>query len=81
MLRFSVFDHDVLTSNDFAGEVYFSLNCIPGIQKKGSLGGSADNFHGLKQFHLPIMFQDTKGMYARAQYATPLYAEQPAINI
>ena len=58
MLRFSVYDHDMLSYNDFAGEAYFSLNGIPGIHSRGA---SADKFHGLKQVHLPLMFQEQKG--------------------
>ena len=65
MLRFSMFDHDVLSFNDFAGEAYFSLNSIPGIQGANSTIG---NFHGLKQVHLPLMFQENKGDTFRNEY-------------
>ncbi|TRY68734.1 hypothetical protein TCAL_10740 [Tigriopus californicus] len=57
MLRFTIFDHDILSYNDFAGEAYLSLNTIPGINCDKSQWGS---FHGLKQIHLPLMLQDRK---------------------
>ena len=57
MLRFTVFDHDVLSYNDFAGDAYLSLNTIPGIV---GAGGNS-NFHGLKQIHLPLSFEEDKG--------------------
>ena len=41
MLRFSVFDHDVLSFNDFAGEAYFSLNQVQGIIDKKNLVSSS----------------------------------------
>ena len=62
MIRFSVFDHDVLSFNDFAGEAYFSLNAIPGIGHTGN--SSVGNFHGLKQVHLPLMFQEDRGRHS-----------------
>ncbi len=58
MLRFSVFDHDVLSFNDFAGEAYLALASVPGLQDASS---SVDNFHGLKQITLPLSFEEHKG--------------------
>lgn len=56
MLAFTVMDHDVLTSNDFAGEAYLSLGSIPGVNS----ACNADNFHGLKQLELALMHQKNK---------------------
>lgn len=60
MLLFSVYDHDVLSYNDFGGEAFLSLKEVPGIQKgKPSVG----NFHGLKQVELALMFQENIGTF------------------
>ena len=57
MLLFSVYDHDVLLSNDFGGEAFFPLKDVPGIiNPKGKT--SVGNFHGLKQLELVLMFQE-----------------------
>ncbi len=58
MLLFSLYDHDVITFNDFGGEAILNLRDVPGIS-----GGktSASNFHGLKQVDLPLMFQANPG--------------------
>ena len=32
MILFSIFDHDVITSNDFGGEAFFALKNVPGVQ-------------------------------------------------
>jgi hypothetical protein len=32
MFLFSIFDHDVITSNDFGGEAFFALKNVPGVQ-------------------------------------------------
>ena len=58
MLLFSVYDHDVITCNDFGGEAFFPLKDVPGVPKgKPTLG----NFHGLKQVELALMFQENAG--------------------
>ena len=60
MLLFSVYDHDVLLSNDFGGEAFFPLKDVPGIiNPKGKT--SVGNFHGLKQVELALMFQENTG--------------------
>ena len=56
MILFSVYDHDVLTYNDFGGEALFPVRDAAGIQK-----GKAGNFHGLKPVELPLMFQENNG--------------------
>jgi BAI1-associated protein 3 len=58
ILLFSVYDHDVITYNDFGGEAFLSLKDVPGIQ-----GGKqkVGNFHGLKQVELALMFQENLG--------------------
>jgi BAI1-associated protein 3 len=60
MVRFSVFDYDVLSTNDFGGEAYLPLASVPGLANATS---SVDNLHGLKQVQLPLMFEQNKGMY------------------
>ncbi len=71
MVRFSVFDHDVLSFNDFAGECFLSLNGVPGLPPVDAATGESDeeqqqqraagafshpgNFHGLKQVSSPGM--------------------------
>ena len=62
MLLFSVYDHDVLLSNDFGGEAFFPLKDVPGIiNPKGK--GSVGNFHGLKQVELALMLQENEGNF------------------
>ena len=56
MILFSVYDHDVITYNDFGGEALFPVRDAPGIQK-----GKPGNFHGLKPVELPLMFQEKTG--------------------
>ena len=56
MVLFTLYDHDVLTCNDFGGEAFFPLRDIPGTQR-----GKVGNFHGLKQVELALMFQETAG--------------------
>lgn len=58
MLHFSLFDYDVLTSDDFGGEAFFPLASVPGVQCRNS---SVGNFHGLKQLDLPLIFQNEEG--------------------
>lgn len=58
MICFTVMDHDVLTSDDFAGEAFLSLATIPGV----ALASPADNFHGLKPVELPLMHQKNKSI-------------------
>lgn len=50
-------DHDVLTSNDFAGETFLGLNNIPGVAEFTT---SVENLHGLKHIELPLMHQKDK---------------------
>ncbi|XP_049958589.1 BAI1-associated protein 3 [Schistocerca serialis cubense] len=57
MILFTVMDHDVLTSNDFAGEAFLALGNIPGVADNNT---SIDNFHGLKQVDLNLMHQKNK---------------------
>ena len=56
MILFSVFDHDVLSRNDFGGEAFFPVRDTPGIQKT-----KQGSFHGLKPMELPLMFQEKPG--------------------
>ena len=56
MILFSVFDHDVLSRNDFGGEAFFPVRDTPGIQKT-----KQGSFHGLKPMELPLMFQENAG--------------------
>ena len=55
---FTLMDYDVITSNDFGGEAFLPLSAVcssePGL-------AAADNFHGLKPIHLPLIFQHQKG--------------------
>ncbi|KAK6630949.1 hypothetical protein RUM44_003121 [Polyplax serrata] len=57
MILFTVMDHDVLTSNDFAGEAFLNLQTIPGVADNSS---SVDNFHGLKTQDLNLMHQKNR---------------------
>ena len=60
MILFTVMDHDVLTSNDFAGEAFLSLNTIPGVADNSA---SIDNFHGLKTQDLNLMHQKNRSRW------------------
>ncbi len=60
IVQFSIFDHDVITANDFGGEAFFALKNVPGVQCGNS---SVGNFRGLKQVDLPLMFQENKGKF------------------
>ena len=53
-------DYDVITANDFGGEAFLPINSVPGVEIGSS---SIDNFHGLKPFMLPLMFQKRKSIY------------------
>ncbi|XP_055382640.1 BAI1-associated protein 3 isoform X2 [Condylostylus longicornis] len=57
MIAFTVMDHDVLTSNDFAGEAFLALGTIPGVADYST---SVENFHGLKHVELPLLQQHDK---------------------
>ena len=57
MIHFSVFDYDVITSNDFGGECYVSLSSIPGVQCQKSYVG---NLHGLKPVDLNLICREHK---------------------
>ncbi len=59
MLLFSLYDHDVLTCNDFGGEAFFPLKDVPGVVPRGR--SNLGNFHGLKQVELALMFQENTG--------------------
>ena len=50
-------DYDVITANDFGGEAFLPLHSVPGVEIGSS---SIENFHGLKPFILPLMFQKNK---------------------
>lgn len=65
IIAFSVFDHDVLTANDFAGEAFLALNNIPGV---ADFNLGVENFHGLKQENLVLMQQRDKSMYLFFKY-------------
>jgi BAI1-associated protein 3 len=60
MILFTVMDHDVLTSNDFAGEAFLSLHNIPGVDDNNT---SIDNFHGLKTVDLCLMHQRNRSEF------------------
>ena len=62
MLLFSLYDHDVITCNDFGGEALFPLRDVPGVVPRGR--SNVGNFHGLKQVELALMFQENTGNYA-----------------
>ena len=57
VICFTLMDYDVITANDFGGEALVPLNSVPGVEIGSS---SIDNFHGLKPFILPLMFQKRK---------------------
>lgn len=50
MIQFTVMDHDMVLSNDFAGEAFLPLDHIPGITDD-----SPSNLHGLKPIDLPLL--------------------------
>lgn len=60
MLLFSLYDHDVITCNDFGGEAFFPLKDVPGVTPRGR--PTVGNFHGLKQMELALMFQENTGI-------------------
>ena len=59
IICFTLMDYDVITANDFGGEAFLPINSVPGVEIGSS---SIDNFHGLKPFMLPLMFQKRKSI-------------------
>ena len=57
VICFTLMDYDVITANDFGGEAFLPLHSVPGVEIGSS---SIENFHGLKPFILPLMFQKNK---------------------
>lgn len=49
-------DHDVITSNDFAGEAFLSLNSIPGV-----LAPLPHDLNAIDRVDLILMHQQNKG--------------------
>lgn len=56
MILFTVMDHDVITSNDFAGEAFLSLNSIPGV-----LAPLPHDLNAIDRVDLILMHQQNKG--------------------
>jgi len=56
MILFTVMDHDVITSNDFAGESFLSLNSIPGV-----LAPLPHDINAIDRVDLILMHQQNKG--------------------
>ncbi|VVC39810.1 Mammalian uncoordinated homology 13, subgroup, domain 2,Mammalian uncoordinated homology 13, domain 2,C2 [Cinara cedri] len=56
MILFTVMDHDVITSNDFAGEAFLSLNSIPGV-----LEPLPHDINAIDRVDLILMHQQNKG--------------------
>lgn len=56
MILFTVMDHDVITSNDFAGEAFLSLNSIPGV-----LAPLPHDLNAIDRMDLILMHQHNKG--------------------
>lgn len=56
MILFTVMDHDVITSNDFAGEAFLSLNSIPGV-----LAPLPHDINSIDRVDLILMHQQNKG--------------------
>ncbi|XP_025193246.1 BAI1-associated protein 3 isoform X2 [Melanaphis sacchari] len=56
MILFTVMDHDVITSNDFAGEAFMSLNSIPGV-----LAPLPHDINAIDKVDLILMHQQNKG--------------------
>jgi len=57
MILFTVMDHDVITSNDFAGEAFLSLNSIPGV-----LAPLPHDINAIDRVDLILMHQQNKGI-------------------
>lgn len=57
MILFTVMDHDVITSNDFAGEAFLSLNSIPGV-----LTPFPHDINAIDRVDLILMHQQNKGI-------------------
>lgn len=55
MILFTVMDHDVITSNDFAGEGFLSLNSIPGV-----LAPLTHDINTIDRVDLILMHQQNK---------------------
>ncbi|KAF0772787.1 BAI1-associated protein 3 [Aphis craccivora] len=55
MILFTVMDHDVITSNDFAGESFLSLNSIPGV-----LAPLPHDINAIDRVDLILMHQQNK---------------------
>jgi len=76
MLRFSVFDHDLLSFNDFAGEAFLALDSVPGLA-----GGGTLEYHGLRTFSLPLGFQEYKGKNSlQTSYDQLLTSDHPVLT-
>lgn len=58
MILFTVMDHDVITSNDFAGEAFLSLNSIPGV-----LAPLPHDINSIDRVDLILMHQQNKGKH------------------
>lgn len=56
MIMFTVMDHDVITSNDFAGEAFVSLNSIPGVRAP-----LPHDINAIDRVDLILMHQQNKG--------------------
>uniref|UniRef100_T1IR75 C2 domain-containing protein n=1 Tax=Strigamia maritima TaxID=126957 RepID=T1IR75_STRMM len=53
MIQLTVMDHDILLSNDFAGEAFVSLNHVPGVDEK--MVEDVATLHGLKPIELNLL--------------------------
>lgn len=60
MILFTVMDHDVITSNDFAGEAFLSLNSIPGV-----LAPLPHDINAIDRVDLILMHQQNKSKYKK----------------
>lgn len=56
-LLFTVFDHDRMTENDIAGEVWYELQYVPGLGVPMTTGG----FGTAPQIDMPLMIGELKG--------------------
>lgn len=63
MILFTVMDHDVITSNDFAGESFLSLNSIPGV-----LAPLPHDINAIDRVDLILMHQQNKGKKKKRYY-------------
>ena len=84
LLRFTVFDYDVLTANDFGGEAFLALGSVAagtsdnhssggfgGRSPNAGAGGGAAPFYGLQPTQLPLLWQQNKGnVTGGVQYQT-----------